>query len=101
MCYVTGLYRGEKRVMMFAIPRIWRQPTDHSSNCYFCMMDPAKRRTCKNSPQIVYPEIPSYIAPVPHCPDLPVPTPPKRDQRSSGDSCKSDSEGYWKSRNVF
>src|SRR6218665_2553729 len=56
------------------------------------MVDPTKRRTGKNVPQIVYPDIPSYIAPVPHCPELPVPTPPKRDQPSSGDSSKSDSE---------
>jgi len=56
------------------------------------MVDPTKRRTGKNAPQIVYPDIPSSIAPVPHCPELPVPTPPKRDQPSSGDSSKSDSE---------
>lgn len=77
--------------MKFAIPRIWRLPTDHSSNCYFCMVDPTKRRTGKNAPQIVYPDIPSSIAPVPHCPELPIPTPPKSDQPSSGDSSESDS----------
>ena len=78
--------------MKFAIPRIWRQPTDHAGNCYFCMVDPTKRRTGKNAPQIVYPDIPSSIAPVTHCPELPIPTPPKRDQPSSGDSSKSDSQ---------
>ena len=78
--------------MTFAIPRIWRQPTDHSSNCYFCMVDSTKRRTGKNAPQIVYPDIPSSIAPVEHYPKLPIPTPPKRDQPSSEDSSKSDSE---------
>ena len=83
---------GEKRAMKFAIPRIWPQPTDHSSNCYFCMMDPTKRRTGKNALLIVYPDIPFSIARVPHCPELPVPTPPKRYQPSSGDSSKSDSE---------
>ena len=92
MCYVTGWYRGEKRAMKFAIPRIWREPTDHSSNCYFCMVNPKNRRTGKNAPQIVYPDIPSSIAPVPHSPDLPVPTPPRRHRPSSGDSSKSDSE---------
>src|SRR6218665_1987286 len=56
------------------------------------MVDPTKRRTGKNALQIVYPDIPSSIAPVPHCPELPVPPPPKRDQPSSGDSSKSDSE---------
>src|SRR5271163_2951357 len=88
----TGWYRGEKRAMKFAIPRIWREPTDHSSNCYFCLVDPSKRRTGKSAPPIMYPDIPSSIAPVPHCPELPVPTPPERDQPSSGESSKSDSE---------
>ena len=55
------------------------------------MVDPTKRRTGKNAPQIVYPDIPSSIAPVPHCPELPISTPLKRDQQSSGDSSKSDS----------
>src|SRR6218665_2208848 len=92
MCYVTGWYRGKKRTMKFAILRIWPQPTDHSSNCYFCMVDPTKCRTGKNVPQIVYPDISSSIAPVPHCPELPVHTTPKRDQSSSRNSSKSDSE---------
>ena len=70
----------------------WQQPTDHSSNCYFCMVDPTKRRTGKNVPQIVYPDILSSTAPVPHCPELLISTPPKRDQSSLGDSSKPDSE---------
>src|SRR6218665_1986366 len=92
MSYVIGWYRGEKRAMEFAISRIWHQPTNHSSNCYFCKVDSTKRRTGKNAPQIVYPDIPSSIAPVPHCPELPVPIPLKRDQPSSRDNSKSDSE---------
>ena len=56
------------------------------------MVDPTKRRTGKNAPHIVCPDIPSSIAPVPHCPELPVPTPPMRDQPSSGESSKSDNE---------
>ena len=56
------------------------------------MVDPTKRHTDKNAPQIVYPDIPSSVAPVLHCPELPISTPPKRDQPSSGDSSKSDSE---------
>ena len=70
--------RGEKRHMNFAIPRIWREPTDHSSNCYFCMVDPSKRRKGKNSQPVVYPDIPSSSAPVPHSVELPIPTPPER-----------------------
>ncbi|XP_045133910.1 uncharacterized protein LOC123517658 [Portunus trituberculatus] len=44
---LEGWYRGENRAMRFAIPRIWREPTDHSSNCFFCMVDPSKRRAGK------------------------------------------------------
>lgn len=86
-----GWYRGEKRAMKFAIPRIWREPTDHSSNCYFCMVDPSKRRTGKSAPPIMYPDIPSSIAPVAHCLELPIPTPPERDEPSSGQGSKSGS----------
>ena len=25
--------------MPFAIPRIWREPTNHLTDCYFCMAD--------------------------------------------------------------
>ncbi|XP_076352880.1 uncharacterized protein LOC143248412 [Tachypleus tridentatus] len=79
-----------KRAMKFAIPRIWREPTDHSSNCYFCMVDPSKRRTDKNASAIVYPDLPSSIVPEPHYPELPVPTPPERKQPSSEESSKSE-----------
>ncbi|XP_061421547.1 uncharacterized protein LOC133350810 [Lethenteron reissneri] len=65
--------------MKFAIPSIWQEPTDHSSNCYFCMVDPSKRRTGKNAPAITYP-------------NLPVPTPLGREQRSLEESSKSESE---------
>src|SRR6218665_706880 len=92
MCCITGWYRGEKRAMKFVILRIWPQLTDHSSNCYFCMVDPMKSRTGKNAPHIVNLDILSYISPVPHWPELPFPTPPKRDRPSSGDRSKSDSE---------
>jgi len=58
---LEGWFRDEKRSMKFAIPRIWREPTDHISNCFFCMVDPSKRRCGKNAPSVVYPNIPSSI----------------------------------------
>ena len=45
-------FRGEKRAMRFAIPRIWREPSNHLTDCYFCMVDPSKRRKGKNAPSI-------------------------------------------------
>ena len=58
------------------------------------MVDPTKRRTGKNAPKIVYPDIPSSITPVPYCPVLPFLTPPMTDQPSSGENSKSDNEDY-------
>ncbi|KAL6459437.1 hypothetical protein MHYP_G00329090 [Metynnis hypsauchen] len=89
---LEGWYRGEKRAMHFAIPRIWREPTDHSTNCYFCMVDPSKRCTGKNAMPVTYPDIPSSTAPVPHCPELPVPTPPDRATPPSKESSRSDTQ---------
>ena len=77
--------------MKFAIPRIWREPTDHITNCYFCMVDPSKRREGKNATPVVYPDLPSSIAPVPHCPELPVPLPPNKHQPAE-DSDSSEEE---------
>ncbi|XP_076372132.1 uncharacterized protein LOC143257405 [Tachypleus tridentatus] len=78
--------------MKFAIPRIWCEPTDHSGSCYLCMVDLSKRRAGKNASAIMYPDLPSSIAPVPHCPELPVPTPPERKQPSLQESSKSEEE---------
>ena len=78
--------------MNFAIQQIWRQPTYLSSNCCFWIVDPTKRRSGTNVPQIVYPAIPSSIPPVTHNPELPVLASPKRDQQSSGESSMSDSK---------
>lgn len=89
---LEGWFRGEKRSMKFAIPRIWREPTDHSTNCYFCMVDPSKRRSGKNASLVAYPDIPSSIAPVQHCTELPIPAPPERNQPSSEESGTSDFE---------
>ena len=76
--------------MKFAIPRIWREPTNHTNDCYFCMVDPSKRRTGKNALAIVYPSIPSSIAPVPHSDQLPVPIPTRSQDPVSADESATD-----------
>ena len=60
---------------MFAVPMIWRQPTSHLEDCYFCItkIEDFSRKT---KDKIVYPNLPSAIRPVPHSPELPVPIPP-------------------------
>ena len=58
--------RGENRVMMFGVPQIWREPTDHLEDCFFCMGDASSLKTYGRKLNTHYPDIPSSIAPVPH-----------------------------------
>ena len=76
--------------MKFAIPRIWYEPTNHTNDYYFCMVNPSKRRTGGNAPAIVYPSILSSIAPVPHSHQLPVPIPTRCQDRVSADKSTTD-----------
>ena len=89
---LEGWYKRERRAMKFAIPRVWREPSDPLNNCYFCMVDPSKCRTGKNAPAVIYPGIPSSIAPVPHSPELPVSFPSGEKQLSSQEHSMSESE---------
>ncbi|XP_076031864.1 uncharacterized protein LOC143019766 [Oratosquilla oratoria] len=67
------LNRKRKR-MPFGVPMTWREPTNHTNNCYFCMVPPVRNgMSTKKKLSIVYPDIPSAIRPVPHREGLPVP----------------------------
>ncbi|XP_050813874.1 uncharacterized protein LOC127053346 [Gopherus flavomarginatus] len=62
----------------YGVPMIWREPTDHTSNCYFCMVPPVGKGVSKKKKWTVqYPNIPSAIRPVPHGEGLPVPDAPE------------------------
>ena len=79
--------------MCFAAPRIWREHSNYHWDCYFCMVDPSKRRKGKNAPPIEYPNIPSSIALVPHnTSDLLVPNPPTKAQQMVAVESSEDSE---------
>lgn len=75
-CAVTlrGWLSGNRKSMPFAIPMVWREPTDHISNCYFCLTDVSGiNPRCKK--KIEYPNLPSATRPVPHSDELPIPVP--------------------------
>ena len=73
---LEGWMSGSRKCMPFAIPRIWRELTNHHDDCYFCMVDISTYKKTKDRKKIVYPSIPSSIAPVNHGPELPIPQPP-------------------------
>lgn len=77
---LEGWLRGTKKSMPFAVPRIWREPTNHLNDCYFCMVDVCGYKKAKDKKKLVYPNIPSSIAPVPHDEHMPIPVPPTTDQ---------------------
>uniref|UniRef100_A0A6P7FIP8 Uncharacterized protein LOC114329810 n=1 Tax=Diabrotica virgifera virgifera TaxID=50390 RepID=A0A6P7FIP8_DIAVI len=63
---------GKRAKLPFSILMIWREPKDHSSDCYFCIVKTSgynKKNKCK----IEYPSLLSAIRPVPHSAEIPVP----------------------------
>jgi len=55
---------------------VWRVPSNHSTDCYFCMVPPIQNgMSVKKKSTLVFPNIPSAIRPVPHRDGLPVPEP--------------------------
>ncbi|XP_065444006.1 uncharacterized protein LOC101953070 isoform X3 [Chrysemys picta bellii] len=68
----------KRKSMPFAVPMIWREPTDHTSNCYLSWVPPVGKGVSKKKKWIVhYPNIASAIFPVPHGEGLLVPDAPE------------------------
>jgi len=51
---------------------VWREPKDHSNDCYLCAVK-SKGINRKNLNSVTYPNLDSAIRPVPHSKELPVP----------------------------
>jgi len=68
----------ERHAMPFDVPMVWREPSNHTTDCYFCMVPPVSGGiTKKKKWTIVYPNIPSALRPVLHGEGISVPEPPK------------------------
>ena len=68
----------KRRSMPFAIPMVWREQTNHISDCYFCMVPPLRQGFSKKKKwTLCYPNLPSAMRPVPHGEGHPVPEPPE------------------------
>jgi len=75
--------------MPFAIPMVWREPTDHVSDCYFCLTS-ITGVTAKSKHTVQYPNLPSAMRPVPHSVELSVPKPPTNMRLSDSESSDED-----------
>ena len=61
-----------KRSLNFGIPMVWREPTNHVTDCYFCTVDVTGINR-KNRGNLKYRDLQSARRPVAHCDEIPVP----------------------------
>lgn len=81
-------WHGKQKSMPFGVPMIWREPTSHLSDCYFCMTEISGFNS-KSKKYIKYPNVPSALRPVSHSEDVPIPMIPV--ELSCSDSFQSES----------
>ena len=90
------------RHLRFGIPMVWREPSNHNTDCYFCLVETKGFRE-ENRHKIEYQSLPSAILSVPHSDLQPAPVfrelPPLQvkpfhtlQQNSDQDTLQSDSE---------
>lgn len=84
-------YKGQSKCMPFGVPMIWREQTDHDSDCYFCITN-VQGFSKKNKHNIEYPNLPSAMRPVPHGDEVEIPVPPAILDETSTYSDSSSSE---------
>ena len=67
-CY-SSLHAWQKkkpnRHLNFAVPMVWREPSNHATDCYFCLVE-TNGYTKKTRHSISYPNLQSTVLPVPH-----------------------------------
>ncbi|GBM44181.1 hypothetical protein AVEN_257120-1 [Araneus ventricosus] len=80
---------GKQKSLRFGIPMIWREPRNHSDECYFCSLN-VYGFIAKNRKEIVHPNISSDMRPIRHGPGIPIPKPPEKLKDISSDSEEED-----------
>ena len=81
--HLTDWFHGKRPSgLKFGVPMIWREPSNHLEDCYFCLSK-IKGLTAKNRGKGHYPDVPSATRPIQHSSSLPVPMPPENFNPSS------------------
>ena len=77
-CKLRGWIRKAKNNnhLAFGVPMIWRESSNHITDCYFCLTN-VTGFSYKTRSSVKYPDIPSVSKPIPHDPvSCPIPTSP-------------------------
>ena len=88
---------GKLSSMRFGVPMVWREPSNHVDDCYFCVTNIPSYHPAALA-KVDYPNLPSALRPVPHSAEVPVPTPEQRflditlSDSESAEGAGSDSE---------
>ena len=64
--------KGKRKGLPFGVPMLWREPKEHLTDCYFCLVN-TKSIGKKNRQNFSYPSIPLAIRPVLHSDEFPLP----------------------------
>ena len=102
LCTCVRLLTGwinSSRQMPFAIPMVWGEQKDHSSECYFCLTD-ITWITSKSKHTEKHPDFPSAMKPVPHREELPVPNSPENLTFSNYNSDYDEDHGQQEGDNI-
>ena len=87
----VGWLNGKRPSMPLAVSMVWREPSNHINDCYFCLVSPLSGRITKQrKSRIVYPNIPSALRPVPHGEGLTISEPPTEYSFDSSDEDKGE-----------
>ena len=65
-------WTNDKRGLNFGIPMVWREPTNHVTDCYFCTVDVTEIYR-KNRGSLKSPDLQSSRRPVAHWDEIVVP----------------------------
>jgi len=78
LCYNSAwMAKSQRAFNAFCPSHDTEGPTDHLTDCYFCIIPPL-RHGIKKTRTVNCPNISSAIRPVPHTEDFPFPVPPKQ-----------------------
>jgi hypothetical protein len=81
--------KGKKKSFCFSVPMVWREPQNHGDDSYFCTCN-IQGYNLKNKKEIVYPNLPSAMRPLPHGPDIPMPQSPQTLETPKDSASKSE-----------